>query len=106
MSEQKQSTNPKPMPMESGGSPGGSVPGWVRRVEGIRMSAGARRGFYAVLAFLVLLDIFVPKEHALFSFEALPGFSAVYGFISCVVIIIVSKWFGHAGVMTREDYYD
>jgi hypothetical protein len=89
-----------------GGGPGGSVPGWVRRVETIRMSAGARRLFYAVLGLLVVMDLFVPKDHALFPFEALPGFSAVYGFISCVVIIIASKWIGHAGVITREDYYD
>jgi hypothetical protein len=23
-----------------------------------------------------------------------------------VLIIILSKWFGHLGIMTREDYYD
>ena len=38
--------------------------------------------------------------------ERIPGFWAVFGFVACVVIIIVSKWFGHLGIMTREDYYD
>lgn len=81
-------------------------PRWVMRVEAIRASAGARRLFYAVLAVLVLIDVFIPKEHALFSWEALPGFSALYGLISCLLIIIVSKWIGHAVLMVREDYYD
>jgi len=38
--------------------------------------------------------------------ERIPGFWAAFGFVACVVIIIVSKWFGHLGIMTREDYYD
>ena len=64
---------------------------------------------FVVLAIVVLLDALpaiVDKEHAHTSVEHLPGFWAVFGFIGCVLIIIVSKWFGHAGIMTREDYYD
>ncbi len=38
--------------------------------------------------------------------EHWPGFWAVFGFVGCVVIILVSKWFGHLGIMTREDYYE
>lgn len=83
----------------------GMEPSWVNRVEAIRSSAGARRLFYIVLAVLVVLDIFVPKEHTVFAWEVWPGFSAVYGFISCIVIILVSKWIGHAVLMVREDYY-
>lgn len=62
--------------------------------------------FYGILSVLVLLDFFVPKEHAVFAWEILPGFNAVYGLISCIVIILVSKWLGHAGLMKRESYYD
>ena len=37
----------------------------------------------------------------------LPGWSAVYGFGSCVLLIFVSKFLGHqGGLMRREDYYD
>lgn len=62
---------------------------------------------YGVLALLVVWDVlFVSKEHAHTSAEHLPGFWAVFGFVACVLIIIVSKWFGHLGIMTREDYYD
>jgi hypothetical protein len=62
---------------------------------------------YVGLAFVVVWDVlFVSKEHAHTAVEHIPGFWAVFGFIACVVIIIVSKWFGHRGIMTREDYYD
>ena len=62
---------------------------------------------YVGLALLVAWDIlFVPKEHVEVAAERIPGFWAAFGFIACVVIIIVSKWFGHLGIMTREDYYD
>ena len=60
-----------------------------------------------VLAALVVWDaLFVSKEHVHTFVERIPGFWAVFGFVACVVIIIVSKWFGHLGIMTRENYYD
>jgi hypothetical protein len=61
---------------------------------------------YVVLACLVIIDIFVDKEHAHTRMEHLPGFWSVFGFSACVLIIILSKWYGHLGIMTREDYYD
>lgn len=62
---------------------------------------------YVGLALVVAWDVlFVSKEHAHTAVEHIPGFWAVFGFIACVVIIVVSKWFGHRGIMTREDYYD
>ncbi|MDD4700823.1 MAG: hypothetical protein PHI96_01250 [Desulfovibrio sp.] len=61
----------------------------------------------ALLVLLVLWDaLLVDKEHAHTLVERIPGFWAVFGFLACVIIIIVSKWFGHLGIMTREDYYD
>ncbi len=62
---------------------------------------------YVVLALLVVYDAtMVDKHHAHTAMEHLPGFWSVFGFAACVVIIIVSKWYGHLGIMTREDYYD
>lgn len=62
---------------------------------------------FAVLGLLIILDaLLVSKEHAHTGAEHLPGFWSVFGFVACVLIIILSKWFGHAGIMTREDYYD
>jgi len=61
---------------------------------------------YALLASLVVIDIFVDKHHAHTWIEHYPGFWSLFGFVACVAIIIISKWFGHQGIMTREDYYD
>lgn len=62
---------------------------------------------YVVLALVVAYDIgFVDKEHAHTWVEHIPGFWALFGFVACVLIIIGSKWYGHLGIMTREDYYD
>lgn len=63
----------------------------------------------AVLVLLVLADAIpalVDKHHAHTKVEHLPGFWSVFGFLACVLIVIASKAFGHAGIMTREDYYD
>jgi len=63
----------------------------------------------AVLVVLVLADAIpalVDKHHAHTKAEHLPGFWAAFGFVACVLIVIVAKAFGHAGIMTREDYYD
>lgn len=67
------------------------------------------RACLVILALLVVLDAIpalVDKEHAHTQAEHIPAFWAVFGFIGCVVLIIVSKWFGRAGIMQREDYYD
>lgn len=61
----------------------------------------------AVLGLLILADLlFVNKEHAHTKAEHIPAFWSVFGFVACVLIILLSKWYGHAGIMTREDYYD
>ncbi|PTX90680.1 hypothetical protein [Opitutus sp. ER46] len=63
----------------------------------------------AVLVLLVIADAIpalVDKHHAHTKVEHLPGFWSVFGFLACVLIVIASKAFGHAGIMTREDYYD
>ncbi len=66
---------------------------------------------YGVLLFWVIFDILLgfagEKEHAHTWVEVyFPGWWALFGFVSCTLIIYISKWFGHLGIMTREDYYD
>lgn len=43
--------------------------------------------------------------HGAFGWQRLPFFSALYGFIGCIVIIIASKALGHHWLQKREDYY-
>ena len=64
---------------------------------------------YGVLALLVVIDalpFLVDKEHAHTQVEHIPGFWSLFGFVACTLIIFLSKWYGHAGIMKREDYYD
>jgi hypothetical protein len=66
-----------------------------------------RQLFYLVLVLIVIADFLVSREHAEYLWDRLPGWSAAYGFGSCVLLIFVSKFLGHqGGLMRREDYYD
>ncbi|HVS11752.1 MAG TPA: hypothetical protein VMS76_17925 [Planctomycetota bacterium] len=69
-----------------------------------------RRASYASLALVLAAEILLPlvfgADHAHFRFERFPGWGSLYGFASCVAIIVVSKWIGKAWLMRREDYYD
>ncbi|PSH60982.1 hypothetical protein CU102_27500 [Phyllobacterium brassicacearum] len=66
-----------------------------------------RRLFYLLLVLIVIADFLVSREHAEYLWDRLPGWSAVYGFGSCVLLIFFSKFLGHrGGLMRREDYYD
>ena len=72
-----------------------------------RFSRQRRRLFYLALALIVIADFLVFREHAEYLWDRLPGWSAAYGFGSCVLLIFVSKFLGHrGGLMRREDYYD
>ena len=60
----------------------------------------------AALVLLVLWDLLcVDKEHAHTRPEHWFAFWSVFGFVACVLIIFVSKWYGHRGIMRSEDYY-
>ena len=62
-------------------------------------------GFYIVLVLLVLPDFFIHKSTLFSSIEAVPGFYALFGFISCVAIILISKLLGFV-LKKNEDYYE
>lgn len=60
-----------------------------------------------ILVIVVIADFLVPREHGHFVWDLIPGWSAIFGFVSCVAIIFVSKFLGHQGkLMKREDFYD
>ena len=63
---------------------------------------------WVILGLLVVIDAIpalVDKHHAHTAPEHIPGFWSVFGFPACTIIIFVSKWFGHSGIMKREDFY-
>jgi hypothetical protein len=69
-----------------------------------------KRAGLASLAVIFLLEILVVNVlhlgHPHFGFEEFPGFGSLYGLISCVLIIVVSKLLGKLWLMRSEDYYD
>ncbi len=76
-------------------------PGRLKRVK---------LAFYVGLVVLLAAEIVLPLvfhggEHH-FSFESWPAWGSLYGLISCVAIIVVSKLIGKVWLMRSEDYYD
>ena len=59
-----------------------------------------------LMALLVVADLLIPTGYGRFPWDTVGGFGAFYGFISCVVIIVVSKLLGYAFLYCPEDYYD
>jgi hypothetical protein len=58
---------------------------------------------YICCAILFALD-FVIHRHMIHSWERLWGFYALYGFVGCVVLVLVAKWM-RTFLMRSEDYY-
>lgn len=61
---------------------------------------------FAVLALIVVIDFFLPRHHSEFFWDDIPGFSALYGLLSFILIVVVSKTLGHYLLGRPEDYYD
>ena len=59
---------------------------------------------YGCCAVLFALD-FVIRRHVIHSWENLWGFYPIYGFIGCVVLVLVATWM-RTFLMRPEDYYD
>jgi hypothetical protein len=60
--------------------------------------------FYVLCAGLVVLDFF-GLRHAENSLDAAYGFYAIYGFVACVVLVVVATAMRRL-VMRDEDYYE
>ena len=74
-------------------------------IELLRTKA-AKRITYGALIILIVVDFIIPRHEIHFFGDKVPGFWSLFGFIACVLIIIVSKWVGHMGLMQDENYYD
>ena len=62
------------------------------------------RILFICCAILFGLD-FVIHRHTIHSWEDIWGFYAIYGFVGCVVLVLVAKWM-RTFLMRGEDYYD
>lgn len=67
------------------------------------------RWFYVGLAVIALTEVLAPllfhAEPAHFWFEDIPAFGSIYGLVSCVLIIVISKLLGKLWLM-RPEHYD
>lgn len=75
----------------------------VRRA---RLKRWSLIGLFVVLALEIVLPLAFGGGHPHFPFESFPAWGSIYGFVSCVAIIVVSKLIGKAWLMRSEDYYD
>ena len=64
-------------------------------------------GVCALVLLIDLLDVLSVGYHKALQFDAeqLPGFYGLYGFVACVVLVLLAKLLRKL-VMRKEDYYD
>ena len=62
------------------------------------------KGFYALCILLVIAD-FIIHRHTTMGWEKIPAFYAIYGFVACVVLVVLAKLMRKV-VMRKENYYD
>lgn len=59
---------------------------------------------YAVCGLSVLAELFIHR-HVVHPWEALFGFYSLYGFVACVLLVLIAKEMRKV-LMRREDYYE
>ena len=63
-------------------------------------------GLILIAACEIVLPLVFHGGHHYFSFEGFPAWGSIYGLVSCVAIIVVSKLIGKLWLMRREDHHD
>lgn len=59
---------------------------------------------YIICGLLFALD-FIVHRHIYHSWEKLWGFYPLYGFIGCVLLVVIAKWM-RTFLMRNENYYE
>lgn len=62
--------------------------------------------FFISIGIFVLLGFLVVPEHPHFFWEKIPAFDALFGFLGCIIIVLIAKTLGHFWLQKDEDYYD
>ncbi len=62
--------------------------------------------FAIILGIVFLSDFVVHRHHPAFIWDEIPGFSAVFGFISAIIIIVLAKVIAPGvGLVKKEDHH-
>ena len=80
-----------------------------RQLEDPVRLAGIKRWCYRGLIVVAVAEFILPLifgHHPHFWFERIPAWGSLYGLLSCIVIIVVSKFLGKVWLMRKEDYYE
>lgn len=75
--------------------------GWFDKPENVKKML---KVFYVICVLLVVVD-FIVHRHIYHSWENMPAFYAIYGFVGCSILVFVAKWM-RTFLMRGEDYYD
>ena len=82
-------------------------PGWFDQKQNVRK---VLISLFVGCGLLVLIDLVFWitgfDKHPYFRWETWPGFYAVYGFVACVILVLISKYVLRPLVMRGEDYYN
>ena len=75
-------------------------------IEYLRKKAALLKvAFFIFLGVLVLLDIFLPREHAHYFVDKIYAFWTFFALAGCFLLIKISKGIAHLILGKDEDYY-
>ena len=77
----------------------------IKVIETLRRKV-VKKIAYIALILIIVTDFFIPRHEIHFIGDQIPGFWSLFGFVACVMIILISKWIGHLGIMQYENYYN
>ena len=77
----------------------------IKVIETVRRKA-VKKIAYIALIFIIVTDFFIPRHEIHFIGDKIPGFWSLFGIVACIMIILISKWIGHLGIMQDENYYN
>ena len=77
----------------------------LKIIEVFRTKA-MKRIAYAMIILIIIIDFFIPRYEIHFFGDEIPGFWSLFGFVACILIILISKWIGHLGIVQDENYYN
>ena len=75
----------------------------IKVIETLRRKAVKKIAFFALIL-IIVTDFFIPRHEIHFIGDQIPGFWSLFGFVACILIILISKWIGHLGIMQDENY--
>ena len=61
--------------------------------------------FFSSIVLLFIIDFFIPK-HGYSPWENWPVFYAIFGFVACVILVLVSRFILRPLVKRKENYYE